>query len=95
MRSKGTVKWFNDAKGFGFISRPEGDDVFVHALHVPLAHDEGAPLQPRPLGPGVLAGDPVTPLDLHRVSAVQSGRQACYSRSASLRADSRISASRD
>ena len=26
----GTVKWFNDAKGFGFISRESGDDVFVH-----------------------------------------------------------------
>ncbi len=27
---KGTVKWFNDQKGFGFISQEEGPDVFVH-----------------------------------------------------------------
>lgn len=26
----GTVKWFDDAKGFGFIEREEGDDCFVH-----------------------------------------------------------------
>lgn len=29
-RVNGTVKWFNDAKGFGFISRENGPDVFVH-----------------------------------------------------------------
>ena len=29
-RTNGTVKWFNDAKGFGFITMEGGEDVFVH-----------------------------------------------------------------
>lgn len=29
-REVGTVKWFNNEKGFGFIQREKGDDVFVH-----------------------------------------------------------------
>ncbi|MCX8474895.1 MAG: cold shock domain-containing protein [Sphingomonas sp.] len=30
MRTTGTVKWFNDAKGFGFIAAEDGQEVFVH-----------------------------------------------------------------
>ncbi len=30
MKATGKVKWFNDAKGYGFIERPGAEDVFVH-----------------------------------------------------------------
>ena len=30
MKEQGTVKWFNASKGFGFIGRESGEDVFVH-----------------------------------------------------------------
>jgi CspA family cold shock protein len=31
---KGTVKWFNDSKGYGFIQQPEGEDLFVHFTEI-------------------------------------------------------------
>ena len=36
-RETGVVKWFNTQKGFGFISREDGDDVFVH--HTSIASE--------------------------------------------------------
>ena len=48
-RIQGTVKWFNADKGFGFISRPDGDDLFVHYSEIQSAGyrslDEGATVE--------------------------------------------------
>jgi CspA family cold shock protein len=46
---KGTVKWFNARKGFRFLSRDEGDDVFVHYSNIQSSGfknlTEGQPVQ--------------------------------------------------
>ena len=34
MKEQGTVKWFNAAKGYGFIQRESGEDVFVHCSSI-------------------------------------------------------------
>ena len=34
MTKSGTVKFFNEQKGFGFITSPDGDDVFVHVSNI-------------------------------------------------------------
>ncbi len=46
---KGTVKWFNNAKGYGFITSEDGDDVFVHFKSIEMdgykSLEEGAEVE--------------------------------------------------
>jgi CspA family cold shock protein len=55
--TQGTVKWFNEAKGFGFIQQESGDDVFVHFSAIQsdgfktLADGDRVEVTPGPKGP--------------------------------------------
>ena len=67
MRETGTVKWFNASKGFGFIQRANGEDVFVHHTAISVSGyrslNEGATVSfVVKKGPKGLQAEDVTPV---------------------------------
>lgn len=67
MREKGVVKWFNPAKGYGFIQRSTGEDVFVHFSAIQMDGyrklDQGAEVEfDLKQGPKGLQAENVNPL---------------------------------
>ncbi len=70
-RELGTVKWFNSAKGYGFIQRQTGEDVFVHHSAIQMegyrALEEGAKVEfGLKAGPKGLLAENVVPLNGHQ-----------------------------
>lgn len=65
---KGTVKWFNDAKGYGFIAQETGDDVFVHfsSIEMPgfktLAEGQAVEFEVKPSSGKGLSAQSVSPI---------------------------------
>ncbi len=61
-RETGTIKWYNAARGYGFISRPDGSDLFIHfsalgGIEVDLTQGQRVEYDIEESGPGPMASD--------------------------------------